>query len=120
MPARDKQIGERAGYEQAMCVLFEPAITHFGETKHSLDDPNRMLNFGPHLRFGSVFRPLDLVHNTAMTIAPIDEVLRARCVLADHRSLIAIRLVAPHAGFVAVQQIGQHRAVGNISRRGLD
>ena len=40
--------------------------------------------------------------------------------LPDQRPLAAIRLVAPHAGFVAVQQIVQHRAVGNISRRGLD
>src|SRR5262249_54271658 len=51
-------------HEQAMSVLLEPAITHFGETKHSLDDPDRMLDFGPHLRFGAVFRPLGLVDAT--------------------------------------------------------
>ena len=55
-----------------------------------------------------------------MTIAPIDEVSRSRCMLADHGPLAAMRLVAPHAGLVAVQQIGQHLAVGNIGRRGLD
>src|SRR6516162_11476874 len=29
----------------------------------------------------------------------------------------AVRLVAPHAGFVPVQQMGQHGAVGDIGRR---
>src|SRR5215472_13431217 len=55
-----------------------------------------------------------------MAIAPVDEVSRSPCVLADHCPLAAVGLVAPHAGFVAVQQIGQHRAVANLSRRGLD
>src|SRR6516165_3402253 len=61
------------------------AVAHFDETKHSLDDPDRMLDFSPHLRFASVFHPLGLIHNTAVAIAPVDKVSRARCVLADHR-----------------------------------
>src|SRR5215469_4947999 len=106
MPARHEQIDERAGHEQAMSVLLEPAITHFGETKHSLDDPDRMLDFGPHLRFGAVFRPLGLVDNTAMAIAPVDKVSRARCVLADHCPLAAVGLVAPHAGSLPCNRSG--------------
>jgi len=43
-----------------------------------------------------------------------DEVLRRRRVLPGHCPLAAIRLVAPHAGFVPVQQIGEHDAVGDI------
>jgi hypothetical protein len=53
-----------------------------------------------------------------MAIAAVDEVLRSRCMLADHCPLAAIRLVAPHAGFVPVRQIGQHCTVGDIGRRG--
>ena len=89
-----------------MSVLFEAAIAHFGEAKHALDDPDRMLDFGAHLRFGAVFRALDLVHGTAMPIAAIDKVPRLGCALPDHRALAAVSLVAPHAGLVAVQQIG--------------
>ena len=66
MPTRHEQIGERTGDDEAMSVLFEPAIAHLGKAKHSLDDPDRMLDLGPHLRFAPVFRPLDLVHDTAM------------------------------------------------------
>jgi len=106
MPAFDEQVGERTGDNEAMSVLSEPAIAHLGEAKYSLDDADRMLDFGAHLRFGPVFRPLALVHDTAMAIAAVDEVLRSWCVLADHRPLAAIRLVAPHAGLVAVQQPG--------------
>jgi len=50
--------------------------------------------------------------------AAIDKVLRSRCVLGDHGPLVTIRLVAPHAGFVPVQQIRQHRAVRDIGRGG--
>jgi hypothetical protein len=35
----------------------------------------------------------------------------------DHRPLAAVRLIAPHAGLFAVQQIRQHDAVGDIGRR---
>jgi hypothetical protein len=52
-----------------------------------------------------------------MTVAAVDEIPRSRRMPTDHRPLTAIRLVAPHAGLVAVQQIGQHRAVSNIGRR---
>ena len=100
-----------------MSVLFEPAITHFGKTKHSLDDPDRMLDFSPHLRFASVFRPLDLVHNTAVAIAPVDKVSRSQCVLTDHRPLAAVGLVTLHPGLLPMQEIRQDRAVGDIGRR---
>src|SRR5215813_11133999 len=109
MPACHKQIGEGAGHEQAMSILFEPAIAHLGEAKHSLDDPDRMLDFGPHLRFGAIFRALDLIHNTATAIAPVDEVFRSRCVLTDYCPLAAIRLVAPHAGSFPCNRRGSTR-----------
>ena len=73
MPARHEQIGQRAGHEQAMSVLLEPAITHLGEAEHPLDDPDRMFDLGPHFRLGTIFRPLDLIHNTAVAVAAIDE-----------------------------------------------
>jgi hypothetical protein len=84
MPACHKQIGEGTGHEQAMSILFEPAIAHLGKAKHSLDDPDRMLDPGAHPRLGAVFRPLDLIYNTAMAIAPVDEVFGSWCVLTDH------------------------------------
>jgi hypothetical protein len=45
-----EQIGQRTGYQQAMSVLLEPAITHLGEAEHPLDDPDRM--FDPRFREG--------------------------------------------------------------------
>jgi hypothetical protein len=120
MPARDKQIGERTDHDQAMSILFEPAVAHLGKAKHPLDNPDRMLNLGPHLRFRPVFRALDFVHDAAMAVAAIGEVPRLGGALADHCPLTAIRLVAPYGGFVAVQQAGQHRAVGDIGRRRHD
>ena len=62
------------------------------------------------------FRPLDLVHDAAVAVAAIGEVLAAGACSPDHRPLAAIGLIAPHAGLLPVQQIGQHRAVGDIGR----
>src|SRR6516164_3348051 len=78
MPARHKQIGQGAGHEQAMSVLLEPAVADLGKAEHPLDNPDRMLDFGSHLRFGAVFRSFDLVHNAAVAIAAVDKVPRPR------------------------------------------
>src|SRR6516165_7465203 len=120
MPARYEQIGQRAGHEQTMSVLVEPAIAHLGKAEHPLDDPDRMLDPGPHFGLGTIFRPLDLVDNTAVAVATVDKVLGLGGVRPDHRALAAVSLIAPHAGFVAMQQIGQHRAVGDIGWRRHD
>ena len=44
MPAHHEQIGQRAGHEQAMRVLLQPAIAHLGKAEHPLDDPDRMFD----------------------------------------------------------------------------
>src|SRR6476620_11038096 len=114
MPARHEQIGQRAGHEQAMSVLLQPAIAHLGKAEHSLDDPDRMFNPGPHFGFGAVFRALDLIDNTAVAVAAIDEILGLWGVLPDHRPLTAVSVITPHTGLLPVQQLGQYRAVGDI------
>src|SRR5215831_5706621 len=93
MAARHEQIGQRAGDEQAMEVLVQPAIAHLGKAEHPLDDPDRMLDAGPHFRLGAVFRPLDLIDNTAVAVAAVGEIPRPGRVLADHRSLAAVGLI---------------------------
>src|SRR5215471_16641395 len=100
MPTRDEQIGKRAGDDEAMGVLFEPAIAHLGKAKDPLDDPDGMLDLGPHPRFGAVLGALDLVHDTPMAVPAVDEVPCSRRMAADHGALTTIRLVAPHAGLV--------------------
>jgi len=62
MAARHEEIGQRAGYEQAMQVLRQSAIAHFGKAKHTLDDPDRMFDPGPHFGFGAVFCPLGFIN----------------------------------------------------------
>jgi hypothetical protein len=57
-----------------MKVLLQPAIAHLGKAEHPLDDPDRMFHPRPHFRLCTVFRPLDLIDNTAMAIASIGEI----------------------------------------------
>src|SRR5215475_14472679 len=83
MAARHEQIGQGAGHQQAMGILVEPAVAHLGKAEHPLDDPDRMLDPGAYLGLGTVFRPLDLIHHTAMAIAAIGEISGPWCMLAD-------------------------------------
>jgi hypothetical protein len=61
MVARHKEVSERAGDEQAMCILFQPAIAHLGEAEHPLDDADRMFDPRPHFGLGAIFLPLGLI-----------------------------------------------------------
>src|SRR5438477_10581611 len=106
MPAHHKQIGQRADHEQAMRVLLQPAVAHLGKAEHPLDDPDHMFNPWPHFGLGAVFRPLDLIDNTAMAVAAIGEIAGLGRVLPDHRPLSAVGLITPDAGLVAVQELG--------------
>src|SRR5919108_1362486 len=103
MPACHEQIGERAVHEQAMTVLRQPAIAHLDKAKHPLDDADRMLDPGSHFRFGAVFRPLNLIDNTAVAIAAIGEIASLGRMLFDHRPLSAVGLITPYPGLIAVQ-----------------
>ena len=62
-------------------------------------------------------RPLDLIDNTAVAVAAIGEIAGLGRMLPDHRPLSAVGLITPHAGLLPVQQLGQHRAVGDIGGR---
>src|ERR1700730_2339194 len=118
MPAYHEQIGQRAGHEQAMRVLLQPAIAYLGKAEHPLDDPDRMFDPGPHFRLGAVFRPLDLIDNTAVAVAAIGEIAGVGRMLSDLWALAAVCLIPPRAGLLPMQQLGQYRAVGDIGRRG--
>jgi len=95
MAAGQEQIGQCAGYQQAVGVLREPAIAHLGEAEHPLHDPDRMFDPGPHFRLGTVFRPLGLIDDAAVAVAPVDEILGLRGMLTNHRPLAAIGLTPP-------------------------
>src|ERR1700749_5221249 len=100
MPARDEQIGQRAGDEQTMEVLVQSAIAHLGKAEHPLDDADHMFDPGPYFGLGAVFPPLDLIDNAAVTVAAIGEIPGLGRMLPDHRPLAAIGLVTPHPGLV--------------------
>src|SRR5215470_13696212 len=93
MAAHDEQIGQRTGHQQAMRVLLQTAIAHLGKAEHPLDDPDHMFNPGPHFGLGAVFRPLDLIDNTAVAVAAIGEIPGLGRALPDYRPLAAVSLI---------------------------
>jgi hypothetical protein len=72
---------------------------------------------GPHCGLGTIFCPLELIDNPAMAIATIGEIPGFGRMLPDHRALAAVGLITPYSGLLPVQQLGKHRAVGDIGRR---
>ena len=100
-----------------MHVLLEPAVAHFGEPNTRLMTP---------IGCSTLARTFDLVRFLARLawstrprwrLAAVGEIRRSRRLLADHGTLAAIGLIALHPGLPAVQQFGQHPAVGDIGRR---
>jgi hypothetical protein len=82
-----------------------------------------MFDPSPYFRLGAVFRSLDLIHNTAVAVAAIDEIPGPRRLLPDHRPLAAVGLITPDPGLIAVQQIGQpvlSATLNNTTRRGCE
>src|SRR5580692_4418755 len=102
MPARDEQIGQCAGHQQAMFVLVQPAIAHLGKAEHPLANPDDMIDPGAHFGLGAVFRSLDLIHDAAVAVAAIGEIPRLGRMFPDHRPLAAVGLIAPHARLFVV------------------
>ena len=103
-----------------MSVFVETAVANHDEAEQALDDVEGMLDVGAHLRLRAVFRPLDLVDDAAMTIALVGEVESIGRMRFDHLGLTVIGLVASHPRLIAMQQIGQHLAVGDVGGGGDD
>ena len=96
-PAVDRSAGDRqqpalSRYRQRWSLA---AIAHLGKAEHPLDDPDRMFDPGPHFGLGPIFRALDLIRDTAVPVAAIDEILGLWGLLPDHRPLTAVSLITP-------------------------
>ena len=50
-------------------------------------------------------------------LSAVAKILSLWGMLPDHRPLTSVGLITPYPGLLAMQQIGQHRAVGDIGRR---
>src|SRR5215472_3147657 len=92
-------------------------MVDLGKDEYTFDDPDRMLDPGPHFRLGAVFRPLDLIDNTAVAVAAIGEIPGLGRMVPDRPALASVGLIAPYSGLLPVQQLGQNRAVGDIGWR---
>jgi hypothetical protein len=77
----DEQVGQRAGHEQTMSVLRQPAVAHLRKAEYPLDDADRVLDLGTDLGLRAVLGPLDLIDDSPAPCAAIGEVLRRRRLL---------------------------------------
>jgi hypothetical protein len=98
MSPRHEEIRQGAGDKQAMGVLLQAAVTHFGESEFKLDDRKDVFNRGADFRLGTILHPLHLIDHTAVTIALVGEILCLRRLFADRLNLTAVRLIEGRSG----------------------
>ena len=103
--SNEKNIGQRRRHEHAVAVLGQTAIAHFGESKHPLDDADRMLDSCPDARLVAVLCLDRLVQEMLSLTLPVGEVLGLRRLGANDFLLALVRLIAVDPRLLSVQQL---------------
>src|ERR1700759_479020 len=103
----DEQIGWHAGHKQALCVLLQPAVAHLRKAEDALDHSDRVLDLRPHLGLYAILGPLSLVDDAPAAGAAVGEVLCRRSLLVNGIALTLVGLIAPYAGLIPGEQIGE-------------
>ena len=119
-PPSPVQTRHAADDEEPIGILCQPAVPHFGPPEDPLDHQEHLFDFGVDVRLGAVAGALRLAQGPMAMGVRLDEVLGIGSVLTNHVALPAVGRVAPHAGLLPMQQVGQHLAVRHIRRRGRD
>src|SRR5450755_4664931 len=101
--ANQEEIYQSAGGEQAVGVLPQSPVAHFGKAEFQLHHPKHVLDLGPHPRLRPILRSFHFVDMVLVAIALMRAVSRLRRALMNHLTLPAIGLIAPHTCFSAVQ-----------------
>ncbi len=116
--SHQEQIRERGGRLEPVQVLRQAPVTYFLKAEDPLDDSEHVLNLGAHAGLAAVGRLDRFVDALSPSVALVREVLRMRRTGADRCPLPFVGLVTPDASFLAVQQILQRVAIGDVGRRG--
>src|SRR5439155_14519646 len=103
--------------EQLGGILLQSSIAQLHKSELQLHHRKHVLHLRAHRRLAPVLRPLHFVNTILVAVAPMGAVPSLRRALPDHFRLSAISLIAPHARFLAVQQIGQYHRIGYVGRR---
>src|SRR6266545_3633298 len=84
------KIGQRGGHEQAMRVLGQATVTHFGKAEDALDNPDRVLDLGTDPRLGAVLGALFRRQVAVAATAFLGEVLGLRRMLPNQFALASV------------------------------
>lgn len=101
-----------------MGILGEPTVAHLGEPEAALHDAKGMFHLGAHLGFVAVLALLLIAQRTILVAFPMSKILRLRRDTGDALLLAGVGRIAPHAGFVTVQQILHRHRVMDVRRSG--
>ena len=110
------EIGQRTGDEQSVNVLGQTAVAHLSKAEDALDDQNRMLALGAHLRFVSILQALGRRQWGVAARLRLGEVTDLWRYAANNLSLFDMGAVATHARLAPVQQLLQGLAIVNVGR----
>src|SRR5437667_8411593 len=101
------KIGQRGGHEQAMRVLGQATVTHFGKAEDALDDADGVLDLGSDPRLGAILGALFRRQVPVATPTSLGEVLGLGRMLQNQCLLSSIASVAVHPPLSGMQQVRQ-------------
>src|SRR6266567_1442556 len=110
------KIGQRGGHEQAMRVLGQATVTHFGKAEDALDDADGVLDLGSDPRLGAILGALFRRQVAIATTTLLGEVLGLRRLLPDQCLLSGVTGVTVDPPLAAVQQVRQRMLVMHVGR----
>lgn len=111
------QIAQRTSREQPVSILPQPPVAHLGETELPLDDAKLVFHFRTHFGFVAVPGAFILCQRAVAMTFGLSEVFGPWRAVRDGLRLPLIGGVAPHPGFFAMEQVGQHLGIVNVRRR---
>lgn len=103
-----------------MRILEQAPETDFGVVELALHDPERMLDFRPHARFGPILYPLPVAQPAMAAAFLLREVTRFRGAAFQGGFLTGIGRIAVDQGLFPMQQVFEHLAVVHVGGCGRD
>src|SRR5882724_12954672 len=103
--ANQEQVHQSARHKQSVRVLVQSAIAHLDESELQLHHREHVFHLGAYAALGTVLLSFYFIDMVLVAIALVGKVQGVRSVFPQHLTLPAIRLIAPHPRFCAVEQV---------------
>jgi hypothetical protein len=111
------EVNKRKADLQPVEVLGNAAIVHLAEPEDASENAEGMFHMGTHPGLCAILGHFFSAERQSAVTAMMGEILYLRCGCADRLALALLCAIAPHARFLAMQDVFDHPAVMHIGGR---